>query len=162
TGEDASVLVTRTVRALREAGERALALNALAQAESYLRQMLALPPDDPELLFRYGRLLYLRDEEGEAELGEGRERLPPEQAAEATIMLADIAWNQGRRQDGETYMDEARSYVADLPVSRAQAAVLSERARYEMFAGRVDAAVELGLEAVALAEQLGLDDLRLR
>jgi class 3 adenylate cyclase/tetratricopeptide (TPR) repeat protein len=161
-GKDASVLEARTVRALREAGERALALNALPQAENYLRQALPLAPDDAELLYRYGHVLYLRDEQGEAELADARGRLPPEQAAEATVMLADIAWKEGRRQDMETYLDEARSYVADLPVSRAQAAVLTERARYEMLAGRVDVAIELGQEAVALAEQLGLDDLRLR
>jgi hypothetical protein len=40
--------------------------------------------------------------------------------------------------------------------------VLNERARYEMLAGRVDSAVELGLEAMWMAEELGLDDQRLR
>jgi class 3 adenylate cyclase/tetratricopeptide (TPR) repeat protein len=160
--QDVFGLEARTVRALREAGERALALNALAQAENYLHQALALAPSDAELLLRLGRVLYLQDEQGEAELADARERLPPEQAAEATIMLADIAWKQGRRQDMETYLDEVRSLVEDLPASRAQAAVLTERARYEKLAGRVDVALELGLEALAMAEQLGLDDLRLR
>src|SRR5207248_7095348 len=37
SGQELSGLDERTVRALREAGERALALNALAQAENYLR-----------------------------------------------------------------------------------------------------------------------------
>jgi class 3 adenylate cyclase/tetratricopeptide (TPR) repeat protein len=161
-GQDVSGLERRTVQALREAGERALALNAVPQAENYLHQALALAPDDGELLFRYGRILYLQDEKGEAELADARERLPPEQAAEATIMLADIAWKESRRKDLETYLDEARSLVEELPASRAQAAVLTERARYAMLAGRLDAALELGLEALALAEQLDLDDLRLR
>jgi len=160
--QDVSALEAQTVRALREAGERALALNALAQAENYLHQALALTPDDPELLFRYGRVLYLRDEQGEAELAEAGRRLPPEQAAEATLLLADIAWKHGRREDMEAYLDEARSLAEDLPASRAQTAVLTERARYEMLAGRVDVAVELGLEALGLAERLGLEDLRLR
>jgi class 3 adenylate cyclase/tetratricopeptide (TPR) repeat protein len=161
-GQDAPELQARTIRALREAGERALALNALVQAENYLRQALALAPGDGELLFRYGRVLYLRNEQGEGELLEARERLPAEQAAEATALLADIAWKQGRGEDMETYLDEARSLVDALPASRAQAAVLSERARYEMLAGRVDVALELALEAVAMAEQLGREDLRLR
>jgi len=155
-------LIARTARALREAGERALALNALGQAETYLRQARTLTPDDPELLLRYGRVLYLGDDKGEAELNDARERLPPEQAAEATLMLADIAWKESRGEEMAAYLDQARSYVADMPPSRALAAVLTERARYEMFAGRVDAALELGLEALAMAEQLGLDDLRLR
>ena len=162
SGRDVVDVERRTARALREAGERALALNALTQAENYLRQARALAPDDPELLLRYGRVLYLQDEKGETELADARERLPPEQAAEATIMLADIAWKQSRHKDMETYLDEARSLVENLPASRAQAAVVNEVARYEMLAGRVDAALELGLEALAMAEQLGLDDLRLR
>jgi tetratricopeptide (TPR) repeat protein len=95
-------------------------------------------------------------------LTDARERLPPEQAAEATIMLADIAWKQSRYKDMQTYLDEARSLVEDLPASRAQAAVVNEVARYEMLAGHVDAALEQGQEALAMAEQLGLDDLRLR
>jgi len=162
SGRDVAEVERRTARALREAGERALALNALTQAENYLRQARALAPDDPELLLRYGRVLYLQDEKGEAELADARERLPPEQAAEATIMLADIAWKQSRYKDMQTYLDEARSLVEDLPASRAQAAVVNEVARYEMLAGRVEVALEQGLEALATAEQLGLDDLRLR
>jgi tetratricopeptide (TPR) repeat protein len=159
---DVTEVERRTARALREAGERALALNALTQAENYLRQARALAPDDPELLLRYGRVLYLQDEKGEAELADARGRLPPEQAAEATLMLADIAWKQSRRADMETYLDEARSLVENLPASRAQAAVVNEVARYEMLAGRVDVALEHAREALAMAEQLGLDDLRIR
>jgi hypothetical protein len=62
----------------------------------------------------------------------------------------------------EAILEEAQSLVADLPASRAQAAVLNERARYEMLAGRIDSAVELGQQALAMAEALGFDDLRLR
>jgi class 3 adenylate cyclase/tetratricopeptide (TPR) repeat protein len=152
----------RTVRALREAGERALSLNALGQAENYLRQARSLAPDDAELLLNYGRVLYLQDEQGEPQLTEARKHLPADQAAEATLLLADIAWKQGRHEDVETYLDEARSLVEDLPASRDQAALLTERARYEMLAGRLDVALELGVEALALAEQLGRDDLRVR
>jgi class 3 adenylate cyclase/tetratricopeptide (TPR) repeat protein len=161
-GKADDALVERTLRALREAGERALTLNALAQAENYFRQARALAPEDAELLFEYASVLYLQDERGEAELTEVRARLVPERAAEATLMLADIAWKQGRRKDMEAYLDEAGSYVVDLPASRAHAAVLNERARYEMLAGRIDSALELGLEALAMAEGLGLDDLRAR
>jgi class 3 adenylate cyclase/tetratricopeptide (TPR) repeat protein len=160
--QDVSELELRTARALREAGERALTLNALTQAENYLRQARALAPDDPELLLRHGRVLYLQDEQGEEELNEARDRLPPEQAAEATLMLADIAWKEARREDMERYLDEARALVEDRPASRAQAAVVNEVARYETLAGRVDVGLELGLEALAMAEQLGLDHLRVR
>jgi tetratricopeptide (TPR) repeat protein len=156
----------RAVRALREAGERALTLNALAQAEGYYRQAVTLAPDDPEILLRYGRVLYLRDDRGQDELTRARDELlalgSGESAAEATLMLADLAWRQGRRKDMESLLDEARSSVADLPPSRAQAAVTAEVARYEMLAGRQESAVEIGLQALAMAEELGLDDVRLR
>jgi class 3 adenylate cyclase/tetratricopeptide (TPR) repeat protein len=164
--ETVAGLEERTVRALREAGERAQTLNALAHAANYLRQARALAPEDADLLLRYGRVLHLQDHSGEAELTHARDRLLAAgnlaAAAEATLLLADAAWKEGRRKDMEAILDEAQSLVADLPASRAQAAVLSERARYESLAGRVDAALELGLEAVAMAEALGLDDLRLR
>jgi class 3 adenylate cyclase/tetratricopeptide (TPR) repeat protein len=163
-GED--VDAERAARALRDAGERALTLNALAQAEGYYRQAAALAPDDPELLLRYGRVLYLRDERGEDELTQAREQLLAagnrEAAAEATLMLADIAWKQGRRNDMESLIDDARSLVELLPPSRAQAAVLNEVARYEMLGERVERAVEFGLKALAMAEELGFEDLRAR
>jgi hypothetical protein len=77
-------------------------------------------------------------------------------------MLADIAWKEGRREQMEAHLADAQALVADLPASRAQAAVVNEVARYEMLSGRIDTAVERGVEALAMAEALGLDDLRLR
>src|SRR5207248_3129412 len=53
-GQDVSALTRRARVALREAGDRALALNALPQAENYFREALALAdaedPDQPDLL----------------------------------------------------------------------------------------------------------------
>jgi len=161
-GRDADELVERTVHALCEAGERALALNAVAAAVNYLRQAHALAPDDTGVLLLYGRALYVQNEQGEPELKAARARLDPERAAEASLMLADIAWKQGRRKDMEAYLEEAVSSVAGLPPSRLQVAVLNERARYDMLAGRVESAVVLAEQALAMAEELGLDDQRLR
>jgi len=164
--EETDDLRERTVRALREAGERALALNALTQAENYYRQAVALAPEDAHLCLQFGRVLYLQDRRGEAELTAAEAQLlaiaDHEAAAEAALMLADIAWSEGRREDVETRLEDARSLVVDRPASRAQAAVLSEAGRYEMLAGRVDTAIELGSQALAMAEELGLDELRLR
>ncbi len=165
-GQETDDQGARTVRALREAGERALALNALAQAASYYRQALALDPEDAHLCLRYGRVLYLQDRRGGPELTKARTRLlaigDQEAAAEAELMLANIAWIEGRPEDVVMHLDAARSLVVDRPASRAHAAVLSEAARYEMLAGRVDTAVELGSEAQKMAAELGLDELRLQ
>jgi hypothetical protein len=167
-GRDDGALVDRARAALRDAGDRAMTLNALPQAESYFRAALDLgSPDDPErpaLLLRCGRALYLRAEEGTAELIEARTGLlaagEREAAAEAALMLADILWKQGRRDEMVGHLEEARTLVEGTSHSRTQVAVLCEVARYEMLADRLDAARELGGEALRLAEELGFDDLR--
>jgi class 3 adenylate cyclase/tetratricopeptide (TPR) repeat protein len=167
-GEDDRALVDRARAALRDAGDRAVTLNALTQAEAYFRGALDLTSaDDPErsaLLLRCGRALYRQAEEGAADLSEARTGLlaadEREAAAEASLMLADIAWKQGRREEMLVYLDEARGLVEGTSRSRAHVAVLTEVARYEMLADRLGTAIELGREAIALAEELGFDDLR--
>jgi class 3 adenylate cyclase/tetratricopeptide (TPR) repeat protein len=167
-GQEDGELVGRARAALRDAGERAMTLNALPQAEAYFRTALELSPGDdaerPALLLRYGRVLYLRAEEGAAELTEARMGLLAageiEAAAEASLMLADIAWKQGRRDELASHLEDARVLVERVPGSRAQVAVLCEVARYDMLADRLQRAVELGTEALKLAEELGFDDLR--
>jgi hypothetical protein len=167
-GQDVSAITGRVRSALREAGERALALNALAQAEKYFSDALALAEvgdaDYPDLLFRLGRARYLGPEEGGEELAEARERLlargDRELAAETVLMLADLHWRQGRGEDARLLLDEARALVSDLPPSRIRVAVLSEVSRYQMLADENDAAIETGTEALRLATELGFDDLR--
>jgi class 3 adenylate cyclase/tetratricopeptide (TPR) repeat protein len=161
--QDVDALAERARAALRDAGDRAAALNALPQAERYYGEALALARDADTLL-RYGRVLYLRNQGGAAELAEARTELTAagdlESAAEASLLLADLAWQQGRRDGMLEELEAAKALVAGRPPSRAQVAVLCAVARYEMLAQRVDAALEHGREALALAEQLGLDDLR--
>ena len=161
-GQDVDAISERTRTALREAGDRAAALNALEQAERYYREALGLGHDD-YLLYRLGRVRFLRENLGAEQLTAARDALvaagDPETAAEATLMLASIAWHEGRA-GALDIVEEARSLVAGRPPSRAQASVLNEGARYAMLAAENEKAVELGGEALRLAEQLGLDDIR--
>jgi class 3 adenylate cyclase len=163
-GTDVEELEGRAGVALGEAGDRAAALNALDQAERYYQEALALAKEDPHLLFRHGRVRYVRDRDGTEELTVARDRLRAggdvETAAEAELMLADIAWHAGQRDEMRVHLEAARSLVEGTPPSRAQALVLANVARYEMLADRVEAAIELGEQALALATALGLDDLR--
>jgi class 3 adenylate cyclase/tetratricopeptide (TPR) repeat protein len=163
-GEDVKELVPRALQAFRAAGDRAATLNALPAAERYYGQALALAPDDPELLFRHGHISWLRSEAGADEMQRARDAFAAagnrERAAEAALALAQAEWRAGRRDQMREHMDDARALVADLPPSRIQASVLSEAARYEMVADRSDTAVELGREALRVAEGLGLDDIR--
>jgi tetratricopeptide (TPR) repeat protein len=162
-GGDISTIEERAGVALRDAGDRAFALNALEQAERYYEQALALARD-PELLLRYARVRFVHDEEGAEELAAARDGLiatgDPEAAAEASLMLANIGWKAGRRDEMLLHLDQARSLVTERPPSRAQASVLAEGARYAMLAEENEQALELGQEAIQLADELGLDDLR--
>ncbi len=121
-------------------------------------------PERPAVLLRFGRALYRQAAEGAAELGEARRRLlaagDREAAAEALLMLADIAWRQGLRDEMVGHLEEARALVEGTSRSRIRVAVLCEVARYEMLADRLQTARELGGEALRLAEELGFDDLR--
>jgi tetratricopeptide (TPR) repeat protein len=72
-------------------------------------------------------------------------------------MLSDLAWNSGRRVDVIQHLEQARSLVAGTPPSRAHVSVLSNVVRYTMLADDNENTIELGREALSMAEGLGLD-----
>jgi class 3 adenylate cyclase/tetratricopeptide (TPR) repeat protein len=167
-GEDAQELVPRARTAFREAGARAATLHAVPAAERYYADALALTPSDdperPDLLLRHGQMHWYLTEEGAEEVQEARDGFlaagDSERAAEATLFLAQVAWRVGSRDGMREHMDNATALVEGMPPSRIQAAVLCEACRYEMLAEHSDQAVELGREALRLADELGLDDIR--
>jgi class 3 adenylate cyclase len=167
SGGDDAKLVERARTALRDAGDRAFALNAIPQAEQYYRQALELALEEREraqLLFSYGRCRFIAAEPDAAEvLTDARAQLEQagdsESAAEAAVHLADIAWRQGRSDESATRMEDARRLVESGPRRRVYAFVLSQMARYATLRQRRDA-MEIADEALALATELGLDDLR--
>ncbi len=155
--------------AFRDAGTRALTLNALAAAERYFTDALALAPDDgperTELLYQLGRTRFLHLEEGAEELEAARDRFveagDTERAAEAELLLAQITWRRGQNDVMRQHLEQARAF-AGTGRSRIRAAVLTEVSRYAMLAGRSDEALSAGREAIELAEELGLDELRVQ
>ena len=99
-GMEAPELADKARLALREAGDRAAALNAYPTAEKYYAEALALWPDDdperPVLLFRRARSLHLTgDDRRQDALEEARDALlavgQAEPAAEAEAFLANGA-----------------------------------------------------------------------
>ena len=106
-GAEAPELVERTRRALREAGDRALALSAFSPAAEHYRRALELwPVEDTEralVLFGLGRALALQGRKGQEELREAAAALVangrPELAAEAEFLLGDLAWFAGNRAE---------------------------------------------------------------
>src|SRR5207249_9534512 len=161
---DIGELAGRARVALREAGDRAAALNALEQAQRYYAEALALTADDdpsrPDLLLRNGRMQHLRSDQGGPLLEAARAGFiaagDRAKAAEATLVLATVAWNAGSRDETQRHLADARDLVADEPPSRTQVEVLSNLSRYEMLADRNEQAVEVGLQALEMAERLGL------
>jgi class 3 adenylate cyclase/tetratricopeptide (TPR) repeat protein len=167
-GHEVGAVAGRARTALREAGDRATALNALAQAERYYTEALALIDEDDseraQLLLRLGKAQYLSHEQGAAELDAARVGLiasgDREAAAEAAVMLADLSWRVGRHDELHAYIEEARSLAEASSPSRVQITVLSHLSRYAMLSDRNDEAIDYGRESLRLAGELGLDDLR--
>jgi class 3 adenylate cyclase/tetratricopeptide (TPR) repeat protein len=155
--------------ALKEAGDRAFALNSFpTSARSYERALRLWPvdaPDRPELMFRLGRALTLAgDERREQALEEARSALvgagDAELAGQADALLAEYWWHRGDRDRAFQHLERALGLVAAAPPSAAKAHVLSQVSRYRAIAEENEEALRIGLEALEMAESLGLDDLR--
>jgi class 3 adenylate cyclase/tetratricopeptide (TPR) repeat protein len=171
SGRDDADLAERGRTALREAGDRAFALNAFPVAGRYYGLAAELwPREDPErsqLLFQVARSRHVTGDERRGEsLEEAREALLAagrvEQAAEADALLAEVWWYRGDRERCDRHLESAAESVAELPDSPAKALVLSQISRYRMLADEFQDAVRIGEEALEMAERLGLDEIRAR
>jgi class 3 adenylate cyclase/tetratricopeptide (TPR) repeat protein len=169
SGRDDEALVERTRLALRDAGDRAFALNSFAAAASYYSDALALWPDDgtrAELVFARAEALSIAgDDRAVSVLEEACDLLVAngdrERAAEAEAILAQTIWFQGRQDEVDPHLRAAEALVEGAPPSRAVARVLAWSARYSMLAGDNPRGLEGAREALALAEKLDLDELRI-
>ena len=166
--QDTAVLASRARLACRDAGDRALELNAFpAAARWYAAALEYLEPDDParpRLLLRLGRARFYAEQAGEGVLTEARDRLlaegDRESAAEAEVMLGKLAWLAGETGRAIERDRGAAELLAADPPSRAKATVLVELAGLLMVAGRNQEAIQVGQEGLGIAERLGLDDIR--
>ena len=167
-GRSPDAYAARAREALRDAGERASSLHAAAGAARYFAAALELTgagdSDRPVLLFEYGRALVISAQAGgevlaEAEIGL-RAAGDLERAAEAAVLQAELAWFAGDGAETAGHLARAAELVDRLADSPSKAYVLSDLSRYHMLAGRYPEAIEVGRRAIALAEALGLDEIR--
>ena len=166
-GVDVGVLAESAAHALLRAGERAFGLNAFASAAHFFEEALGLGVADderPRVLFRLGAALHRSGDERRAErLEEARDALleanDPETAAEACALLAEVRWDQGQNDRGREELDRAQELVRGRPPSPSAARVLVEVSRYAMLSDQTEEAIRTGRKALAMAEQLGLDEL---
>jgi class 3 adenylate cyclase/tetratricopeptide (TPR) repeat protein len=167
TGEESPDLARRTRLALREAGDRAASLSALEAAERFYSEALALWPEEdderPYLLLRYGRVLHPHGR-GDEILALASEELldagDRESAAEAETLLGDVLWLRADHQKAFEHLEGAVALLADARPSRAKAFALADLARFRMMGDEAEKAVEAGSQALEMAEELGLDELR--
>jgi class 3 adenylate cyclase/tetratricopeptide (TPR) repeat protein len=161
-------VLVRARDALIVAGERAFALSSFAAAARYNRAALdLLAPDDPRrarTLYGLGMALFRSRGEGGPELAAAVEALiaagDPALAAEAECRLTTYWWERGERARWMPHLERAAELVLDLPPSPSKTFVLAARARYLYLSGAVDEADMAARAALAMAESLGLDELR--
>jgi class 3 adenylate cyclase/tetratricopeptide (TPR) repeat protein len=169
SGGDESGLANRARLALKDAGDRAYALNSHRVAAARYDDALALWPEDdaerPDLLFRRARSLHLSgDDCRQHALEEARDALldvgAAESAAEAEALLGHGAWYRGDSDAAERHFSRASTLVAERGASASKARVLALTARFRMLEGAPGPAIRIAREALALAEALELDELR--
>ena len=166
SGQPTSSFAGRAREALRDAGERALALNAHAPASRFFAGAIELWPDDgPELadvLFLHAKALYRTGHPDEPLLERARQAFEAsgdlERAAECLTILGDVRWRQG---DRDAAFDQLEQAIAGLSKpSHAKAYALSELARMRNAASEPETAVALGREALEIADALELGEVR--
>jgi len=163
-----ATLTTSAAVSLREAGDRAFSLNAYASATRFYQSGLELARDASldraHLLFKLARTRYLAGDVDVEGMAAARSELlacgDRETAAEATAALSELHWFRGDRDRSLEALMQARLLVSELGTSRAKAYVTRTAAWSKMLAGEPAEAIQFGREALAMAEQLGLDELR--
>ncbi len=167
-GFDDTELVPRAARALRESGDRALAIGALAGALGFYGRLRELEPavdEDPYFLLSVGVALAFMHgyvEEGVDELERAAAALEssdPAAAAQATITRGEYVWQRGDQENAFVYFDRAHALAEGAPLSREKQNVVAQVARFLSLAGRYERALELVGQAVDMAEALGDDEL---
>ena len=170
SGGDTAELQERTRFALAEAGDRAFALNAFGPADAYYGDALALwspgDADRAQLLFRRAHALHVLGDERQMEaLDEARDALleigDRQTAAEAEAFLSRAEWYRGHADEARAHIERAEELVIDAGTTIAKARVLCLAARLCMLRQEQDEAIRIGVDALALAEALDLDELRI-
>jgi class 3 adenylate cyclase/tetratricopeptide (TPR) repeat protein len=169
SGREVEALAGPARRALREAGDRALALNAFSSAASFYEEALELWPESdserPRVLLRHGQALFHAAGTGADVLAEAAEELldlgDREAAAEAYIVLSDLShFVDGRDGDAVERLEAAALLLAERPPSPSKVAVLANRARFHMIADEAEDAIRVGFEALVAAEEMDLPEFR--
>lgn len=160
-------LAERAWRSSREAGDQALALNDLPAAAAAYRSTLALAPEGhperPEILLGLGRARFLADRSGDDVLAEALAGLvaagDDEGAAEAEVMLGELAWIGSRWPEAQTRLASVAALIDRREPTVRIAQVAGELARMQMIQGANESARESAERALAEARRFDLPGL---
>ena len=166
-GRDVAALAAPARLALREAGDRAVALGAYPVAMRHYSAALELTQEGG---LEHARLLFSRGSirvwAGGAALDDLKRAIPAllaggdvEAAAQAESSAAEACWYAGDREAADAHADRALALVEARPPSPAKADALAQRARLLMLAGD-DRSFEVATQALELADALGLERLQ--
>jgi tetratricopeptide (TPR) repeat protein len=164
SGLEEGTLAEQTRDALRRAGERSFALNAFESAARFFSSALELTTADdesrPHLLFALAQAQFSGGDDARSMLEEAVASLldanDQETAASAELMVADIEWRLARRDGAYAHVEHAVEILRERPPSPAKALVLSEVSRYHMLGGRTQPSIQVGQEALRMAEDFGM------
>ena len=139
-GADTRELAPRARNALRDAGDRALALSSFAAANAFYTRALALTgEDDPEralLLFRLAEAGFASEDADPEVLADAVDALLRagniEATAEGHVMLSHVVWDRGRPEEAFEHLERAAELIDSLPSTVARTRVLSRRSRHFM------------------------------
>ena len=167
-GRDSPELAEATRLALREAGDRASALHAAQAAVHYYDRALQLSREDdddrPELLLAASRARFDASEGSIDELIAARDALLAKGdaagAAEAAVLAGDAAWTEGRGEDALRLLERAEELAEPLPTSATKASAYATMSRLHWLGSRDEKSRRLSDEALAMADELGLDAIR--
>jgi tetratricopeptide (TPR) repeat protein len=99
-------------------------------------------------------------------LDEARERLVAagrlDEAAGAEVMLGNFHWYRGESDLASPYFERAAALIEDAPPSRAKAEALTEISRFTVLEDEDARGTELARAGLAMAEEFGLEDVRVR
>jgi tetratricopeptide (TPR) repeat protein len=167
--EPTDELAGRAVIALSQAGDRAFELRAYAVAARFYEMALELAPErEPgraQLLLRHAKAVFYTgpDEDARAAAEQALAALAPagyaEGAAEAELLLGELADDQGDALGALPHFRSAASLVETLPTSRPKAEVLILNALRLTLADE-EGASRYAEEGLAMAEELGSLELR--
>jgi class 3 adenylate cyclase/tetratricopeptide (TPR) repeat protein len=168
-GADTHELTEPARQTFRDAGERAVALNAFSSGVRFFEAALDLWPKQgaayPALVFSLATALHRSgDVRAQAMLERAAELLEATgdrgRAGEAHALLAELAYDLPDRERVDAELARARELVRGAVPSASVARVLSQVSRYRMLAGDLDDAIEVGRAALSIAEQLGLEEVK--